>query len=124
MRESEHIFLDGTWCKPNGFAQILIIQFKDSIIKEKIFGSYIIMNNKKAVLYIEVLKTFKKIMTQNNKYELNIKTITSDAEKALIKGINIVFPNTKKYSEKYNNNPNNTDAINNNSNSKEGFWPI
>ena len=93
LRQSKNLFIDGTWYKPNGFQQILIIQYKDIIIKEKIVGAYLIMNNKKFSLYYEVLNAFKNIITQNGKYKLNIKSITSDAEKALIKAIKKIFPN-------------------------------
>ena len=46
MRKSNHFFIDGTWYKPSGFVQILIILYKDTIINEKIPGCFIITNNK------------------------------------------------------------------------------
>jgi hypothetical protein len=47
IRESKNIFIDGTWYKPKGFCQLLIIQYKDIITKEQIVGTYIIMNKRK-----------------------------------------------------------------------------
>ena len=44
IREAEHLFIDSTWYKPNGYKQILIILYKD--IKEKIPGCFFVMNNK------------------------------------------------------------------------------
>ena len=55
LRTSKHIFIDGTWYRPNEFEQILIILYKDVITMEKIPGCYIIMNNKKYEIYKEVL---------------------------------------------------------------------
>ena len=46
ISEVEHLFIDSTWYKPNGYKQILIILYKDIIIKEKISGYFVIMNNK------------------------------------------------------------------------------
>ena len=37
IRQSKHLFIDGTWYKPNGYEQIfIIILYKDIIIEEKI----------------------------------------------------------------------------------------
>lgn len=46
IRQSKNNFIDGTWYRPKGFRQILIIEYKDIITKEKIIGPYIIMNKK------------------------------------------------------------------------------
>ena len=38
MRESLYYFIDGTWYKTSGMAQIIVIMFKDIITKDKIPG--------------------------------------------------------------------------------------
>ena len=91
------MFIDGTWYKQNGFEQILIVLYKDIITKEKIPGCYIIMNNKKFEIYKEIMFSLKNILTQNGIYELEIETITTDAELALIKAINHIFPKIKHF---------------------------
>ena len=55
LRSSKHIFIDGTWYRPNGYEQILIILYKDVITKEKIPGCYIFLNNKRYEINKEVL---------------------------------------------------------------------
>ena len=55
------------------------------------------MNNKKFVLYKRILESFKLIITQNNLFENEIKTITTDEEIALIIAIIEVFPNVKRF---------------------------
>ena len=97
LRESKHIFIDGTWYRPNGYEQILIVLYKDIIIKEKIPGCYVIMNNKRYDNYKEVFISIKNILTQNELYSLNIETITTDSEKALIKAIYNIFPKIKHF---------------------------
>ena len=93
LRASKHLFLDGTWYKPGNFSQILIIQYKDIIINDHITGGFIIANNKKTKHYIKILKSFKNMLTDNNQRDLNLISITTDEEKALIKAIKLVFPN-------------------------------
>ena len=81
----------------NGYEQILIVLYKDIIIKEKIPGCYVIMNNKIYDNYKEVFFSIKNILTQNDLYSLNIETITTDSEKALIKAIYNIFPKIKHF---------------------------
>ena len=47
MRVIELLFIDSTWYKSNEFSHILIIEYKDLIIKEKIVSAYVFMNSKK-----------------------------------------------------------------------------
>ena len=56
IKVSNQFFIDGTQYKPRDFRQIIIIEYKGIIINEKITGSFIITNNKKSKLYIEVFK--------------------------------------------------------------------
>ena len=54
------------------------------------------MTNKTEILYDIIFKSVKRILTQNNIYKLNIKTITSDTEVALINAINNNFPQSQR----------------------------
>ena len=101
MRKSNHFFIDGTWYKPSGFVQILIILYKDTIINEKIPGCFIITNNKKYKIYKSVLESFKNILTQNDIFALSIKYITIDDEIVLNNAVNDVFPNINKFNFYY-----------------------
>lgn len=97
IRNTEHLFIDGTWYRPNGYAQILIILYKDKIINEKIPGCYIITNNKTFDIYLEVLNSFNNIITQNGIFDFNLSSITTDNEIALTNAIKIAFPNVKLF---------------------------
>ena len=97
LRKAKHLFIDGTWYRPDGFVQILIILYKDIITNEKLPGCFIIMNNKKYTLYKKVLESFVNIITQNKIFNLEIESITSDEEIALINSINEVFCGVKRF---------------------------
>ena len=49
------------------------------------------MSNKTEILYNMVFKSLIKILTQNNIYNLELKTITTDTELALINAIDNSF---------------------------------
>ena len=51
-----------------------------------------ILNNKRYEIYEKCLYSFKNIITQNNIFELEIESITTDAETALLNAVNNVFP--------------------------------
>ena len=51
------------------------------------------MSNKTEIMYNMVFLSIKKIITQNNLYKLNIVTISTDQEAALINAINYTFEN-------------------------------
>ena len=95
-RITNHLFVDGTFHHPKDFNQLLIILFKDIISSDYLPAFYILMSNKTEILYDLVFKSFKKILTQNGIYLLNIKTITSDSENAIVKAINNNFPNSQR----------------------------
>jgi hypothetical protein len=92
MRESDQYHFDTTWYKPNGFSQILIWLFHDSISLEKIAGVYVIMNCKYEILYTKIFKSIKNILTQNNILELKVKYLNSDSKYAIYNAINVIFP--------------------------------
>ena len=55
------------------------------------------MNNKKYEIYKEIFLTIRNIITQNNVYQFEIETVTTDSELALIKAIKTVFPKIKHF---------------------------
>ena len=75
------------------FSELLVILFKDIITAEKYPVFFILCSNKREELYILILNSIKRILSQNNIYDIKLDTITSDQEKALINSIEIVFPN-------------------------------
>ena len=96
IRHSNHLFIDATFNHPQGYSQLLIIIFKDIITKEYYPGFYILMTNKTEILYDLIFKSVKRIITQQNIYSLNILTITTDTEIALINAVNNNFPNVTR----------------------------
>ena len=54
------------------------------------------MTNKTEILYDLIFKSVKRIITQQNIYSLNILTITTDTEIALINAVNNNFPNVTR----------------------------
>ena len=95
-RISKHLFIDGTFHHPVNYAQLLIILFKDTIISQYIPCFYVLISNKTEIMYDLIFKSIIRILTQNNLYQLNYETITTDTEIALINAININFPNSTR----------------------------
>ena len=54
------------------------------------------MSNKTEILYNMVFKSLIKILTKNNIYKLDLKTIIIDTELALINAINNSFDNIQR----------------------------
>ena len=54
------------------------------------------MSNKTEIIYDMIFKSFKKILTQNGIYYLNIKTITTDTELVLINAVNNNFVDVQR----------------------------
>ena len=54
------------------------------------------MSNKREILYDMAFKSIKRILTQNKIYKLNIETITTDTEIALINAIINNFPDSQR----------------------------
>ena len=92
IREAECLFIDGTWYKPPGFCQIIVIMFKDIITKEKYPGMFIVSNNKLQEIYEKIFNNVYNILTQNSKYAIKTKYIITDMENALVNAINLIFP--------------------------------
>ena len=54
-------------------------------------GFYILMSNKSEYLYDIIFKSIIRIITQNNKYNFRLNTITTDSEQSLINSINPIL---------------------------------
>ena len=97
-RQTYHLFIDATIHHPKDFSQLLIIIFKDiiiSIIKSKYYpGFFVLMSNKTEILYDPIFKSIKRILTKFNLYKLEIESITTDSEIALINTVNNNFQNS------------------------------
>ena len=96
LRNSNHLFVDATFHHPIGYSQLLIIIFKDIISKEYYPGFYILMTNRTEILYDLIFKSVIRIITQQKSYTLNILTITTDTELALINAVHNNFPTANK----------------------------
>ena len=69
--KSEHLLIDGTFVKPIGFLQAIIIMYYDIIIDKMIPGIYIIINNKTYEGYYDsflFIKNFIDKINGNNNY--------------------------------------------------------
>ena len=95
-RITNHLFIDATFHHPYNFSQLLILIFKDVISSEYIPCFFILMSNKTEILYTMIFKSIINILTQQNIYKLNIRTITIDTEIALMNAINTNFPNCQR----------------------------
>lgn len=69
--------------------------YYDEITNKKIPGSFILTNTKYESTYIEILKSFKNIITNENNTQLKVITITTDFEEGLINAVKIVFPEVR-----------------------------
>ena len=95
-RLTSHLFIDGTFHHPSGYSQLLIIIFKDIVTSDYLPGFYILMSNKTEILYDLIFKSIIRILTQNNIYQLQIKTITTDTELALINSVKNNFAKSQR----------------------------
>ena len=98
IRKSKNYFIDATFHHPPEFKQMLILMYNDYIKNLKIPGIYIIMNSKKEELYDIIFDSIVNILTQNKNIELEVETIVTDQEKALINCVKKYFPTTQRIS--------------------------
>ena len=96
IRKSNHLYIDGTFHHPKEFKQLLIIMYKDIITELKIPAFYILINGKLKSFYDTVFRSIINIVTDNGKINLNIKSIVTDSEKALMKTIEKTFPKAQR----------------------------
>ena len=96
ISKSNHLFIDGTFHHPIDYCQLLIIMYKDIITDLKIPGIYILLNSKNEDLYNMVFEDVINLITWKGKKEINIKTIVTDSEKALMNSIKKYFPTSQR----------------------------
>ena len=96
LRLSKNYFIDGTFHHPPEFKQLLIIMYRDIISSQNIPGIYIVINGKFEEFYDILFDSLIRIITQNHKYDLNVETIVTDTELALINVIKKYFPNSRR----------------------------
>ena len=70
--------------------------YKDIITDLKIPGIYILLNSKNEDLYNMVFEDVINLITWKGKKEINIKTIVTDSEKALMNSIKKYFPTSQR----------------------------
>jgi len=80
MRLSYHFYIDRTFLSTKEFYQILILMYYDENSCKKVPGSYILINNKLFKIYILDLNAFKKILTGEDKFQINLYFIAIDFE--------------------------------------------
>ena len=96
ISKSNHLFIDGTFHHPIEFKLMLIIMYKDILTELKIPGIYILMNSKNEELYNMVFEDVIKLITWGGLKILNIKTIVTDSEKALMNSVKKYFLSTQR----------------------------
>ena len=73
MQNATHFYIDGTFVRPEGFSQLLVILFYDNTTKARYPGCYILLNTKLFLSYLIALNSFKTILTKYNSIKLNIE---------------------------------------------------
>ena len=72
LRESKHWLIDCTFYYPKEFKELLVIEYKDIITKEKISGMFILLNKKSEDIYNASLESAHYIITQYAVYDLSL----------------------------------------------------
>ena len=96
ITKSNNLFIDGTFHHPVEFTQLLIIMYKDIITDLKIPGIYILLNSKNEDLYNMVFEDVIKLISWQGLKKINIKTIVTDSERALMNSVNKNFPKAQR----------------------------
>ena len=91
MKNSKHIFIDGTFIHPINYMQTIIVLFVDEITNLKVPGLFALLSNKSYSDYKNLFLLIKDYV-----FDINInKTITIDFEEPLIKAIHEIVPNDR-----------------------------
>lgn len=96
MKKSTSFIIDGTFIRPFGYYQTLIIMYLENDSNKYIPGCYILLNSKTEFNYKESLKFLKSKLINNETENIKLTTITCDFEIALINSISVVFNNIHK----------------------------
>ena len=87
-RESYYYFIDGIFHRPKTYSQLLIILFKEIIIKEKIPLFFILISNRREELYKRIFNSVIEILTQYYILDLPVISITTIQDYRLLKQLN------------------------------------
>lgn len=87
-RESYYYFIDGIFHRPKTYSQLLIILFKEIIIKEKIPLFFILISNRREELYKRIFNSVIGILTQYYILDLPVISITTIQDYRLLKQLN------------------------------------
>ena len=96
IRKAKHYYIDGTFHHPKEFKQLLILMYKDVITNLKIPGIYILTNGRSQDLYEAIFFSLINLLTNDRNIELEVQSIITDTEKALINIIKKYFPNIQR----------------------------
>ena len=96
IRISKNFFIDCTFHTPPEFKQLMILMYKDILTSLNIPAIYILINGKYEIFYNHVLESVINLITQNREYELEVETVVTDSEKALINAVKKYFPNVRR----------------------------
>ena len=92
LKVSKNLFIDATFHHPKEFYQLLIIMYIDIITNLKIPAFYILMNNKTEILYNYIFESLFRIIWSNKLEDINVQTIVTDQEIALVNIVKKYFP--------------------------------
>ena len=98
LRISNHLFIDSTFHHPPEFKQLMIIMYHDIVSNLNIPGIYILMNGKSQIHYDIIFDSIINIITNYHEIDLNINSIVTDSEVALVKSVKKYFPNSLRIS--------------------------
>jgi hypothetical protein len=98
LRISNHLFIDSTFHHPPEFKQLMIIMYHDIVSNLNIPGIYILMNGKSQIHYDIIFDSIINIITNYHELDLNINSIVTDSEVALVKSVKKYFPNSLRIS--------------------------
>lgn len=87
-RESYYYFIDGIFHRPKTYSQLLIILFKEIIIKEKIPLFFILISNRREELYKRIFNSVIEILTQYYILDLPVISIITIQDYRLLKQLN------------------------------------
>lgn len=98
LKVSKNLFIDGTFHHPKEFYQLLIIMYKDIITNLKIPAFYVLMNNKTEILYNYIFESLLRIIWSEKIEDINVQTIVTDQEIALVNVVKKYFPKSLRIS--------------------------
>ena len=91
LRNTNHIYIDGTFMYPKGFSQLIVILYIDEESGKRYPGLFALINNKKQEGYKYLFKKILDILTLENTSNKKILSYTIDFEKGLINATRYIF---------------------------------